>query len=335
MIAVVGPTGSGKSELALRIAEDFGGEIVNCDSLQIYRYLDIGTAKLPPEQRRGIPHHLLDIAEPDEVFSAGEYARRARQVLEGIAERGRLPIVCGGTGFYLKALLEGLFPGPPRDEALRQKLAAREARRPGLLHRLLRRLDPPSAARIHPSDRHKLIRAVEVCWLLGRPLSEAFALGRDRLQGFRTVKIGLDPPREALYAKLNERCRQMFEAGLVEETRRVLERGYSAAVKPLNSHGYRQAVQLLRGELTYEQALYYAQRDTRRYAKRQWSWFRRDPEIVWLRGFGQEAAVQQAALELVRRSFERSESPGAAEPSLEKGMRGSSAPTPAGCPERA
>ncbi len=299
-MAVVGPTGAGKSELALRIAQEFGGEIVNCDSLQIYRHLDIGTAKLRPEERRGIPHHLMDVAEPDEVFSAGEYARRARQLLREIAARGRLPVVCGGTGFYLRALLEGLFPGPQRDEALRQRLAAREARRPGLLYRLLRRLDPASAARIHPRDRHKLIRAVEVCLLLRRPLSEAFALGRDRLEGFRVLKIGLDPPREALYQRLNERCRKMFEAGLVDETRRILELGYAPDVKPLGSHGYRQAVQMLRGELTYEQALYYAQRDTRRYAKRQWTWFRREPDIVWFRGFGDDPAVQEEALGRVR-----------------------------------
>lgn len=299
-MAVLGPTGAGKSELALRIAQDCHGEIVNCDSLQIYRHLDIGTAKLRPEQRRGIPHHLMDIAEPDEVFSAGEYARRARPLLREIAARGRLPVVCGGTGFYLRALLEGLFPGPQRDEALRRRLAAREARRPGLLHRLLRRLDPASAARIHPSDRHKLIRAVEVCLLLRRPLSEAFALGRDRLEGFRVLKVGLDPPREALYQKLNERCRKMFEAGLVEETRRILELGYAADVKPLCSHGYRQAVQMLRGELTYEQALYYAQRDTRRYAKRQWTWFRREADVVWFRGFGDDPAVQEAVLGRVR-----------------------------------
>lgn len=307
LVAVVGPTGAGKSELALRIAEEFDGEIVNCDSLQIYRHLDIGTAKLRPEERRRIPHHLVDIAEPDEVFSAGEYARRARPLLREISERGRLPVVCGGTGFYLKALLEGLFPGPQRNEELRKRLTAREARRPGFLHRLLRRLDPASAARIHPSDRHRLIRAVEVCLLLRRPLSEAFALGRHGLEGFRVLKIGLDPPREALYEKLNERCRKMFEAGLVEETRRILELGYGPEVKPLGSHGYRQAVQMLRGELTYEQALYYAQRDTRRYAKRQWTWFRRDPEIAWLRGFGEETAVQEAALERVRQHLERPE----------------------------
>ncbi len=303
-MAVVGPTGAGKSELALRIAQEFDGEIVNCDSLQIYRHLDIGTAKLPPEQRRGIPHHLIDIAEPDQVFSAGEYARRARQVLREIAARGRLPVVCGGTGFYLRALLEGLFPGPQRDEALRRRLAAREARRPGLLHRLLRRLDPASAARIHPSDKQKLIRALEVCLLLGRPLSEAFALGRERLEGFRVLKIGLDPPREALYQKLNERCRKMFESGLLEETRRILELGYAADAKPLQSHGYRQAVQILRGELTYEQALYYAQRDTRRYAKRQWTWFRRESDVVWFRGFGEDPAIQAAVLGRVRQHLQ-------------------------------
>ncbi len=301
LVAVVGPTGSGKSDLALAIAEEFGGEVVNCDSLQIYRHFDIGAAKLPPEQRRGIPHHLLDVAAPDEIFSAGEYARRARPVLTEIAARGRLPVVAGGTGFYLRSLLDGLFPGPGRDDALRARLAERERRRPGSLHRLLRRFDPASAARIHPGDRQKLVRALEVCLLLRRPLSQAHAVGRDPLTGFRPLKIGLSPPREQLYSRLDLRCRRMFEEGLIAEVERILALGYPPSVKPLEAHGYRQALQLLRGELTYDEALYHTQRNTRRYAKRQWTWFRRESGIEWLTGFGDDPGVRAAALELIRR----------------------------------
>jgi tRNA dimethylallyltransferase len=299
LLVIVGPTGSGKSELALRSAEEFHGEVVNCDSLQLYRHLNIGTAKLLPSERRGVPHHLIDILDPDEVFTAGEYARRARPLLSEIAGRGRLPIVVGGTGLYLRALLEGLFPGPARDEALRARLAAREARRPGSLHRLLSRFDPPAAQRIHASDVQKLIRAVEVCLLTRRPLSSWFAEGRDPLRGFRTLKLGLDPPRQALYQRLDMRCERMFAGGLVEEVRRMLSLGFSPTSKSLESHGYRQALQILRGELDPEQALCYACRNTRHYAKRQWTWFRRDPDIVWMSGFGDQPQTQAAALRLV------------------------------------
>jgi tRNA dimethylallyltransferase len=308
LIAVVGPTGSGKSELAVRLAEEFGGEIVNCDSLQLYRHLDIGTAKMPVEERRGVPHHLLDILDPDELFTAGEYARRGREVLGEIVARGRLPIVCGGTGFYLVALLDGLFPGPPRDERVRRLLARREARRPGWIHEFLKRFDPPSASRIHAEDVQKATRAAEVLLLTRRPLSSWFQEARDRLEGYRTLKLGLDPPREALYAHLDTRCARMFESGLFEEVKRVLSLGFSPESKALEAHGYRQALQALQGELTPKEALFYAQRNTRHYAKRQWTWFRRDPEIVWLRGFGNDTRLQELAAGRVR-AFLRHSSP--------------------------
>jgi len=300
LIAIVGPTGSGKSELALRVAGEFAGEVLNCDSLQIYRYFDIGTAKLKLEARRGVPHHMLDAADPGEPSSAGEFARRGRAVLQEIAARGHLPIVAGGTGFYLRALVDGLFAGPARDDALRARLAERERARPGSLHRLLSRFDPGSAGRIHARDVHKLIRAVEVCLLTRRSLSAAFAAGRDTLLGFRALKIGVNPPREALYQRLDERCRWMFENGLIDEVRRILLLGFPPSVKPLESHGYRQALQYLRKELTFQEAVFHAQRNTRRYAKRQWTWFRQEAGLEWFNGFGDEAGVQAAVVARVR-----------------------------------
>lgn len=308
LLAIVGPTGSGKSELALAVARRFPAEVVNCDSVQLYRYLDIGTAKLAPAERQGVPHHLIDVADPDELVTAGDYARRARPLLAEIAGRGHLPIVVGGTGFYLRALLDGLFPGPQRDPALRERLAARETAQPGWLHRMLARLDPAAAARIHPHDTNKLIRALEVCLLTRRPLSKLWAEGRDRLHGFRTLKIGLDPPRALLYARLDERCRAMFERGLIEEVRQILARGFPETSKPLEALGYRQALEVLRGRLAPEEAIYLAQRETRRYAKRQWTWFRGDPEIEWFAGFGSDRHLQASVLERVEQylaGFER------------------------------
>jgi tRNA dimethylallyltransferase len=300
IIAIAGPTGSGKSDLALALAEEFQGEVINCDSLQVYRHFDLGTAKLPLPERRGIPHHLIDIVDPDELFTAGEYARRARVVLGEISRRRKLPIVVGGTGFYLRALLDGLFAGPERNENLRERLARHERRRPASLHRILRRLDPAAARNIHPNDVPKVTRALEVCLLTRRPVSELFGAGRDALCGYRTVKVGLDPSRDALCARLDERCRRMFESGLMDEVKRILALGYSPESKPFESHGYKQALQLLRGELTLKEAIFYAQRNTRRYAKRQMTWFRQESGMVWLKGFGEEAGIRATACELVR-----------------------------------
>jgi tRNA dimethylallyltransferase len=287
LIAVVGPTGSGKSALALRLARELGGEIVNCDSLQLYRYLDIGTAKPAPAERGEVPHHLFDLLDPDQVFTAGDYARAARPLLGQIAARGRLPIVAGGTGFYLRALLEGLFPGPPRSDRLRARLG---------LHATLARFDPPSAARIHPADVQKLIRAVEVLLATRKPLSDWFEQGRDPIEGFRALKLGLDPPRNALYEKLDARLESMFAGGLLDEVRGVLSLGFPSSSKALEAHGYKQAIQVLRDELSMNDALLEAKRNTRRYAKRQWTWFRADTEVSWLPGFGDDPAVQRAAL---------------------------------------
>jgi tRNA dimethylallyltransferase len=300
VVAIAGPTGSGKSALALRIAGEFDGEVVNCDSLQIYRRFDIGTAKLPQAERRGIPHHLIDVLEPDQTFTAGEYARLGRAALGDISGRGRLPVVAGGTGFYLRALFDGLFRGPARDAALRERLAARERRKPGSLHWLLARLDGEAAQRIHAHDVPKVTRALEVRLIARRPIGEMFREGRDALEGYRMLKFGLAPDREQLYQRLDARCLRMFESGLVNEVERILEAGFPAEVKPFESHGYRQAVQMLRGELNAKEALFYAQRNTRNYAKRQMTWFRKEPEMEWLKGFGEDQDLQRAALERVR-----------------------------------
>ena len=296
MVAVAGPTGSGKSDLALLIAETFDGEIVNCDSLQVYRHFDIGTAKLPLAERRGIPHHLIDILDPGQLFTAGEYARLARTTIAEISARGRLPILAGGTGFYLRALLEGLFEGPVRDQPLRDRLSAREARRPASLHRLLRRFDSTAAGKIHANDIPKVTRALEICLLTRQPVSRLYQQGRDALSGYRTLKLGLLPDRETLNPRLDARCAWMFEHGLVEEVRRILALGFSPACKPFESHGYKQAIQLIQGEIGPRDAVFYAQRNTRHYAKRQITWFRRERELQWLKGFGDEPHIRQAAL---------------------------------------
>jgi tRNA dimethylallyltransferase len=291
LVAIAGPTGSGKSDLALRLGERLEGEVVNCDSVQIYRFFDIGTAKLAQADRRGIPHHLIDVANPDEVFSAGDYARAARPILREIANRGRLPIITGGTGFYLRALIEGLAPGPRRDEALRAGLQARETRRAGCAHRLLRRVDPLTAGRIHPNDVPKVIRALEICFSTRRSASEIFTAGRDALGGFRVLRIGLFPDREKLYQRLDVRMAAMFAAGLIEEAASILARGYGPECKPFESIGYKQALQAIHGELSPKDALFYATRETRRYAKRQMTWFRQEPGLEIFRGFGDDPGI--------------------------------------------
>jgi tRNA dimethylallyltransferase len=302
LIVILGPTGSGKSALAIALAQQCAGEVVSCDSVAIYRNFEIGTAKPTRQQRMLVPHHLLDVAEPDQPFTAGEYARQARTAIVEIAGRQRLPIVVGGTGLYLRALLEGLFPGPQRSEELRERLRERAHERgAAYLHRLLARLDPAAAASIHPNDTPKIIRAVEVCVTARGPMSQLWEKrGRDPLRGFRILRIGLNPEREALYARLNQRACQMFESGLIEEAATLLHRyGEAKSVAPLDSLGYKQAIQCLRGELTREQALAATQQGHRNYAKRQMTWFRREPDVTWLAGFGDEFTVAREAAELV------------------------------------
>jgi tRNA dimethylallyltransferase len=293
VIVVAGPTGAGKSDLALACAERFHGEIVNCDSVQLYRYLDIGAAKTPLHHRRGIPHHLIDILDPDQHFTAGDYARAARQVLAEIADRGRVPVVVGGTGFYLRALLDGLPEGPQRDVHLRERLSRRKA---GSLHRLLSRFDPPAAARIHPNDTNKLIRAVEICLLTRGRMSEWFANRVSQsLSGFRVIKVLVDPPREQLAAALDRRCLHMIQSGLIDEVRHILSLGYSPDCKALTSIGYRETVLHLHGLLSLDDAVARMQISTRQYAKRQRTWFRREREFYAIHDFGnRESAITGA-----------------------------------------
>jgi tRNA dimethylallyltransferase len=300
LVVILGPTASGKTALSLALAERFQGEIVNCDSVAMYREFEIGTAKPSAEERSRAPHHLLDIVEPTAYMTAGEYARRARKVLDEVKARGRLPIVVGGTGLYLRALLDGLFPGPQRSEELRERLRERVDRNgSGYLYRILRRLDPAAGERIHANDTAKLIRAIEVCLASRTRMSEMWKQGRDPLRGFRILRLGLNPDRETLYARINQRAQHMFEDGLVEEAKQLLER-YADSARPLTSLGYKQAVQLLRGEFNRDAAIAAAQQAHRNYAKRQMTWFRREPEVTWLAGFGDEARVQKEAVERVR-----------------------------------
>jgi tRNA dimethylallyltransferase len=303
LLVILGPTGSGKTALSLKLAEAFRGEIVNCDSVAMYREFDIGTAKPSLEERARVPHHLFDYVDPTQDVTAGEYARQARQVLAEINARDHLPVVVGGTGLYLRALVEGLFPGPQRSEELRERLRERATSRgSNHLHRILERLDRAAASKIHPNDVPKLIRAIEVCLASRQKMSELWQEGRDPLRGFRILRLGLDPDRAALYARINERARSMFETGLIEEARKLLEK-YGASARPMSSLGYRQAAQLVRGELTRDQALEAAQQAHRNYAKRQMTWFRREPEVAWLAGFGDEPQIQERAMALVRNSL--------------------------------
>jgi tRNA dimethylallyltransferase len=299
LVVLLGPTASGKTALSLALAEKFHGEIVSCDSVAVYRDFEIGTAKPSAAERAQVRHHAIDIVSPEQEYSAGDYQRDARAAIREITARGRLPIVTGGTGLYLRALLEGLFAGPRRSEPLRARLKRSGMRyKSGWLSRLLERLDPAAASRIHPNDTPKLIRAIEVSLEARRPITEAWSAGAEPLTGYRVLRMGLAPERKALYERIDVRARAMFERGLVEETRRLMAK-YGGERKIFDALGYRQAKQLLAGELTEAQAIEAAQRGHRNYAKRQVTWFRREPEVRWLAGFGDDAEIQQAAAEAI------------------------------------
>jgi tRNA dimethylallyltransferase len=304
LVVLLGPTASGKTALSLALAERFNGEVVSCDSVAVYYDFEIGTAKPSAAERASVPHHCIDIVSPEREYSAGDYQRDGRAAIAGIAARERLPIVTGGTGLYLRALLEGLFDGPQRSEPLRARLRRSAARHgAGWLARVLERIDPAAAERIHANDKPKLIRAIEVSLEARRPITEAWTAGTEPLTGYRILRIGLAPERAALYQRIDARAAAMFERGLVAETERLMRRyGDERRVlypRILDALGYRQARQLLAGELTEAQAIDAAQRGHRNYAKRQLTWFRREPEVRWLAGFGDDAAIQQAALDAV------------------------------------
>jgi tRNA dimethylallyltransferase len=301
LVAVVGPTASGKSALGVWLAEQFGGEVLACDSTQLYRGFDIGTAKPGLAERRGIPHHLIDSLTPSEAATAGGYRHIALAVLEDLRRRGRPPILTAGTGLYLRALLEGLAEVPERSEKLRERLrASAEAHGPGYLHRLLRRLDPETAGKIAAADEQKLTRAIEVCVLAGRPISEVHRTGRTPLEGWRALKIGLIPPRETLYERIHARTDAMLAQGWMEEVRGLMESGLPENAKPFDFIGYRELREVLHGKKKLEEARAAIQQATRQYAKSQLTWFRKDPGVHWLAGFGDDPQIQREALEWLR-----------------------------------
>jgi tRNA dimethylallyltransferase len=302
LVVIIGPTATGKSSLAISLAERFHGEILACDSTQVYRRFDIGTAKVSPGERRGIPHHLLDIVEPPEIFTAGEYQRRASDVLEDLRRREKLPIVTAGTGLYLRALLEGLSDAPTRSEELRERLRDKAAKRgPRSLHKLLHRLDPEAGQRIAERDTQKVIRALEMRVLTGKPVGEIHRRGRRRLEGYDVKKIGLLPPRPALYARIDGRVQAMMEQGWIEEVRRLIAGGMPKNAKPFKFIGYSQIREHLAGKLGKEEAIHQIQQASRQFAKRQITWFRKDLDVHWLSGFGDDPEILRASLEFLSR----------------------------------
>ena len=295
VVAIFGPTASGKSALGVELALRFGGEIVNCDSVQVYREIEIATAKVTPEERRGVPHHLLDFVPPSINYTAGAWAADAARVVAEIESRARTAFLVGGTGLYLRALRQPFFAGPPTDARVRARLTRlRERRGAEHLHRLLSRFDPESAARLNPRDWSRVQRALEVRLQTGRPLSEQ---RRERpappALAARLRLFALSPPREALHRRIDSRAEEHFRAGLVGEVRSLLERGVPAESNALGAHGYRRVVEHLRGERTIESAIAQTKLDVRHYAKRQLTWLRREPGVEWIEGFGDDAGVQE------------------------------------------
>jgi tRNA dimethylallyltransferase len=306
LIVLVGPTASGKTSLAIHLAEAFNGEIVSCDSVAVYREMEIGTAKPTHEERTLIQHHMIDIASPDQACTAGDYSRQAREALTGITERGHLPIVAGGTGLYLRALIDGLFPAPLQKPGQRERLRKlAETRGHAYLHRILTRVDSIAAAAIHVNDVPKVIRAIEVSLAANQPLTRQWQQGRDALTGYRILRLGLNPPRQRLYERINLRAATMFDRGLIEETDRLIAR-YGTDCRPLTSLGYAEASAVLQNQLTREQAVAQAQQGHRNYAKRQLTWFRREPDIHWLEGCGGDEDITDLALRLVTKHLKSS-----------------------------
>src|SRR5215467_5162024 len=293
LVAIVGPTASGKSTLGVSLAERFSGEVVACDSTQLYRGFDVGTAKPRVEERRGIAHHLIDVLDPGETATAGGYRELAIAVLEDLRQRESPPVLTVGTGLYLRALLEGLAEIPQRSEKLRERLRNAAGEHPsGYLHRILNRLDSCAAARIARADEQKLIRAIEVCLLTRKPISEVHRAGRKPLEGWRVIKIGLMPPREELYERIHARTASMLERGWMREVESLLQSGLKENAKPFDFIDYRELRAVLRSELLLQQASEAIQQATRRYAKRQLTWFRKEAGVRWFAGFGDDSKLQ-------------------------------------------
>jgi len=298
LVVILGPTASGKSALGIELAKKLKGEILVCDSTQIYRHFDIGTGKILPAEQQGITHHLVDLLDPEEIFTAGEYRRRALSVLDDLRLRKHLPVITAGTGLYLRALLEGLADAPERSEEIRDRLrSSAEIHGAAHLHRILRRLDPESAARIAVPDTQKIIRAIEMRLVAGKSATEIHRSGRKPLLGYRTIKIGLAPPREALYQRIHSRIDAMIQAGWIEEVARLVENAIPADAKPFQFIGYSEWRAYLAGKLPKEEALQKIRQATRRFAKRQLTWFRREPNVDWFTGFGDDPEIFRAALQ--------------------------------------
>jgi tRNA dimethylallyltransferase len=301
VLAVVGPTASGKSTLAISLALELGGEIINCDSVQVYQGIQIATAKVPFAERRGIPHHLIDFVPPEVNYTAGDWAREAAVKIDEIEARGHLPILAGGTGLYLRALRRPFFSSPPTDEKLRRRLTAiRERRGAEHLHRLLQRLDPESALELYPRDWPRVHRALEVRLQTGMPMSLQKDARPDPHESARRLRLlALNPPREQLYQLIDARTEAHFAAGLVEEVRTLLAQGVPAGSNALGAHGYRRVVEYLEGQRDLSSAIEQTKLDVRHYAKRQLTWFRHEVGVEWFNGFGNEAVIFEAVLSAV------------------------------------
>jgi len=297
VVVITGPTASGKSSLAIDLALHFGAEIVNADSMQVYRGMDVGTAKPTTTERRGVLHHLLDVADPDEDFDAAKYRSLGTPILHDIASKNKAGLVVGGTGLYIKSLLSGLLECPPADPELRDELHRTwELRGPAYLFERLKTFDPESARKIHPHDRLRVIRALEVYYLTHQPFSSLVQKHAFKDQPFHALKICLQVDRPQLYDRIDRRSVSMIEAGLVAETERLLMKGYTPDLKPMNSLGYRHIRRFLDGEYDLDEAIRQLQRDTRRYAKRQVTWFRADPEMIWMKPDDLAGVIQKIGM---------------------------------------
>jgi tRNA dimethylallyltransferase len=294
VLAVLGPTASGKSSLSLSLAESLGGEIINCDSTAVYRGFDIGTDKLSLEERRGVPHHLIDIADPTEVYTAARFAEDAERAIRDIQRRSRLPILVGGTGFYYRALTRGLFPGPGADENLRQRLdKVADRKGPERLHRLLRSVDAESAARIMPRDRKRLVRALEVYFATGQPLTAHFAATASRIADCEVIAVALRLPPALTAERVARRVDQQFARGIVDEVRGLLARGIPPEARPFGGLVYRQVMEMLRGVRNESATRALIVQENRRYARRQLIWFRKEPNLIWFEGPGERPETVQ------------------------------------------